>query len=116
MNDSSPKSPLAHLMQDMQKRQEELGARLKEFEGLRQEILQLQERAPHDAQARQRLDRLSQFIQGEFVPLNEKLQKHAEKLNGELQKLEASFRGTADQGSGSTQQTRTSTRTRRTFI
>lgn len=86
-------TPLQHLMRDLQQRQKGLGEQLQAFEALQQEIAQLQQRAPHDAQARQRLNRLARAMQNEFAPLNQRLMQCAESLQGKVQALEASLRG-----------------------
>ncbi|MEJ8673895.1 hypothetical protein [Chromobacterium amazonense] len=91
--------PLQHLMQDLQKRQQGLGEQLQAFQLLQQEIAALKQRAPQDAQARQRLERLSRAMQGELAPLNQRLSQCVESLQGNFKSLEASLK---QAGSGGT--------------
>lgn len=94
-------TPIQHFIRDLQKRQQSLGEQMQAFELLQQEIARLQQRAPQDAQARQRLIRLSYAMQNEFVPLHQRLQHCAQNLYSQLEALEASLRNT---GSPTTKQ------------
>lgn len=91
MSQASP-HPLQLLMQDLQKRQLSLGEQLQAFQVLQQEISSLKERAGQDAQARQRLERLSRAMQGELAPLNLRLSQCVESLQGNFKSLEESLK------------------------
>ncbi|MEO2216000.1 hypothetical protein ABGV49_02830 [Chromobacterium vaccinii] len=92
--------PLQSLMQDLQNRQQGLGEQLRTFQALQEEIAALQRRAPQDAQARQRLDRLGRAMQGELAPLNQKLSQCVESLQGNFKSLEESLKRAGEGASG----------------
>ncbi|WP_175007383.1 hypothetical protein [Burkholderia lata] len=87
-------------MQDLQQRQLELGEQLQAFEALQQEIAKLQQHAPHDAQIRQRLNRLSRAMRNELDPMNKRLQHCAESLMDKFLTLEVLLRSTGNDAAG----------------
>ncbi|ACY83718.1 hypothetical protein RYR28_002908 [Edwardsiella piscicida] len=91
--------PLLQLMQDLQRRQRKLGEQIDAFHTLQQEIATLHERAPHDPQARQRLERFSHAMREEIAPLRQRLDDNISRLQTHFSALGATLRQGGGQAS-----------------
>lgn len=84
--------PLQSLMEDIQVRQKKLGEQMLLFQTLQQEISELRTKAPQSPLARQRLERLTQVMEGELAPVRLRLSECMNSLQSNFVSLESSLK------------------------
>lgn len=82
------------MIQDMQKRQKDIAEQMKDFNALQEEIAELKRRAPNDASARSRLEKLAHALKGELAPLNARVLQCANRIEKNMETLKTSLKAT----------------------
>lgn len=76
---------LESAVKELDQRQHALQAQVRQLQALQQEVVQLEERAKRDPEARERLMRIANIVQTDLLPLKHKLLKETEQMRRECE-------------------------------